>query len=163
MTTTGVIRPDCAKGSWVASLPFGPQCLILPGFGGSVARKRLFQTRYGYFTDDGREYVITRPDTPKPWVNVICPERYGTVVSQAGAGYSWSTHATLNRITRWEQDLVRDEWGKHIYCRDRATRWAVRLSIRKRSVRARPAGRPPSASSRVKRSSDGTSIPRSPG
>jgi cellobiose phosphorylase len=81
---------------------------------------RLFETKYGYFTADGLEYVITRPDTPKPWVNVICPGRYGTVISQAGGGYSWLDHATFNRLTRWEQDLVRDEWGKHLYCRDRA-------------------------------------------
>ena len=78
-----------------------------------------FQTRYGHFSPDGREYVITRPDTPRPWVNVICPGEYGTVVSQAGSGYSWRTHATFNRLTRWEQDLVRDAWGKWIYCRDR--------------------------------------------
>jgi cellobiose phosphorylase len=82
---------------------------------------RLFETKYGHFTPDGREYVITRPDTPKPWCNVICPGEYGTVITQAGTGYSWLTHATLNRLTRWEQDLVRDEWGKHVYCRDRDT------------------------------------------
>ena len=82
---------------------------------------KLFATKYGYFTADGREYVITRPDTPKPWVNVICPGEYGTVISQVGSGYSWMTHATFNRLTRWEQDLVRDEWGKHIYCRDRGS------------------------------------------
>ncbi len=80
-----------------------------------------FRTKYGYFTDDGNEFVITRPDTPRPWVNVICPGEYGTVISQAGSGYSWSEHATLNRLTRWEQDLVRDEWGKYVYCRDRAS------------------------------------------
>src|SRR5438093_3545302 len=81
--------------------------------------KRLFPTKYGYFTEDGREYVITRPDTPTPWTNVICPGEYGTLVTQAGTGYSWMTHATLNRLTRWEQDLIRDEWGKYLYCRDR--------------------------------------------
>ena len=86
-----------------------------------------FRTRYGHFSPDGREYVITRPDTPRPWVNVICPTEYGTVVSQGGSGYSWMTHATLNRITRWEQDLVRDAWGKYIYCRDRdtGTHWSL--------------------------------------
>ena len=80
-----------------------------------------FRTKYGYFTDDGTEFVITRPDTPRPWVNVICPGDYGTVISQAGSGYSWSEHASLNRLTRWEQDLVRDEWGKYVYCRDRTS------------------------------------------
>jgi cellobiose phosphorylase len=81
--------------------------------------KERFPTKYGHFSADGREYVITRPDTPRPWVNVICPGEYGTVISQAGSGYSWMTHASFNRLTRWEQDLVRDEWGKWLYCRDR--------------------------------------------
>src|SRR5205085_12705541 len=83
------------------------------------ASAKLFETKYGHFSSDGREYVITRPDTPKPWSNVICPGEYGTIVTQAGTGYSWCTHATLNRLTRWEQDLVRDEWGKFLYVRDR--------------------------------------------
>jgi len=39
-------------------------------------------------------------------------------VSQTGSGYSWRTHAQLNRLTRWEQDLIKDEWGKYIYLRD---------------------------------------------
>ncbi|HTK31309.1 MAG TPA: glycosyl hydrolase family 65 protein [Candidatus Saccharimonadaceae bacterium] len=79
----------------------------------------LFPTRYGHFSADGREYVITRPDTPRPWVNVICPGRYGTVISQVGSGYSWLDHASFNRLTRWEQDLVRDAWGRYLYVRDR--------------------------------------------
>src|SRR5206468_8151852 len=81
--------------------------------------KHRFGTKYGYFTEDGTEFVITRPDTPRPWVNVICPGEYGAIVSQAGSGYSWCTHASYNRLTRWDQDLVRDEWGKYVYCRDR--------------------------------------------
>ena len=56
--------------------------------------KKLFLTPYGFFTPTGREYVITRPDTPKPWSNVICPREYGTIVTQAGTGYSWMTHAS---------------------------------------------------------------------
>jgi len=86
-----------------------------------LTEKRLFQTDYGYFSADGEEYVITRPDTPKPWVNVICPGDYGLVVSQTGGGYSWRTHASLNRITRWDQDLVADDRGKYIYIRDEDT------------------------------------------
>ncbi|HEX6386123.1 MAG TPA: glycosyl transferase family 36, partial [Anaerolineae bacterium] len=78
----------------------------------------LLPNDYGYFSDDGREYVITRPDTPMPWVNVISNGDYGLVISQAGSGYSWRTHASLNRITRWDQDLVRDNWGKYLYLRD---------------------------------------------
>ena len=78
-----------------------------------------FATRYGGFSADLREYVITRPDTPRPWANVIAAGDYGTIVTQAGTGYSWLTHASFNRITRWEQDLVADGWGKFLYCRDR--------------------------------------------
>ena len=83
-------------------------------------------TKYGGFSRDGREYVITRPSTPRPWINVISNGDYGFAVSQTGSGYSWRTHAQLNRITRWEQDLVRDEWGKYIYLRDEAGRvWSA--------------------------------------
>ena len=46
-----------------------------------------FENGYGHFTDDGLEYVITRPETPMPWVNVICNGDYGLVVSEAGSGY----------------------------------------------------------------------------
>jgi cellobiose phosphorylase len=79
---------------------------------------RKFRTRYGSFSHDGAEYIITRPGTPRPWINVISNGDYGFTVSQAGGGYSWRTHAQLNRLTRWEQDLVRDEWGKFLYIKD---------------------------------------------
>jgi len=79
---------------------------------------KKFESPYGYFTSDGKEYVITRPDTPRPWVNVICPGDYGLVVSQAGSGFSWRTNVKLNMITRWEQDLIKDDWGKYLYLRD---------------------------------------------
>ncbi len=78
-----------------------------------------FKNGYGYFTDDGKEYVITRPDTPRPWVNVISNGSYGVVISQAGSGFSWWENSNLARLTRWEQDLIRDEWGKYIYIKDK--------------------------------------------
>lgn len=78
----------------------------------------LFCTPYGGFTSDGQEYVITRPDTPRPWVNVVSNGDYGFIVSQVGGGYSWRTHASLNRLTRWDQDLIRDEDGRYLYLRD---------------------------------------------
>jgi len=85
-----------------------------------------FRTKYGYFSPDGTEYIITTPETPRPWINVISNGDYGVTVSQTGSGYSWRTHAQLNRITRWEQDLVRDEWGKYIYIRDEKGRvWSA--------------------------------------
>jgi cellobiose phosphorylase len=79
---------------------------------------KSFKTKYGYFSKDGKEYVITTPATPRPWINVISNGDYGMTVSQTGSGYSWRTHAQLNRLTRWEQDLIKDEWGKYIYLHD---------------------------------------------
>ncbi len=77
-----------------------------------------FQSKYGHFTDDGREYVIENPRTPKPWCNVISNGDYSMMVSQTGGGYSWRGNAGQNRITRAFQDLIKDNWGKYVYIRD---------------------------------------------
>lgn len=79
---------------------------------------RKLESKYGYFLNDEGEYIIKTPLTPRPWINVISNGLWGTTVSQAGGGYSWLTHAGLNRINRWEQDLIKDDWGKFIYIRD---------------------------------------------
>ena len=78
-----------------------------------------FKTKYGYFSDDGREYIITRPDTPRPWVNIISNGDYSLAVSQTGSGYSWWRNSNLCRITRWEPDLISDGWGKYVYIKDK--------------------------------------------
>jgi len=85
------------------------------------SEKKYFETELGYFSEDGREYVITNYRTPKPWVNVISNGTYSLVISQIGGGFSWIEHANLNRLTRWHQDLIRDRWGKYIYIRDNRT------------------------------------------
>ncbi len=85
-----------------------------------MPEQNLFPGKYGYFSPDGREYVITDPRTPRPWINVISNGDYGLTFSQGGSGYSWRTDAQLNRLTRWEQDLLRDDWGKYIYLTDEA-------------------------------------------
>jgi cellobiose phosphorylase len=91
-----------------------------------MSAQELFSTPYGHFAGDGREYVITSPRTPRPWINVISNGDYGLTISQAGSGYSWRTHAQLNRLTRWEQDLLRDDWGKYIYITDEEGRcWSA--------------------------------------
>ncbi len=80
--------------------------------------ERWFETKYGYFVNDGREYVIKTPKTPRPWINILSNGDYGLVISSTGSSYSFRTHASLNRITRWNQDLIKDDWGKYIYIRD---------------------------------------------
>ncbi|GIL12962.1 MAG: glycosyl transferase [Chloroflexota bacterium] len=88
---------------------------------------KKFESRYGYFTEDGREYVINTPFTPRPWGNVISNGDYGMMISQTGSGYSWRGNAGQNRITRSFQDLIKDNWGKYLYIRDlkRQTYWSA--------------------------------------
>ena len=80
-----------------------------------------FSTKYGHFSSDGNEYIITNFKTPKPWVNVISNGKYGLVISQMGGGFSWDTHSEFNRLNRWHQDLVQDNWGKYFYIKDNKT------------------------------------------
>ncbi len=80
-----------------------------------------YMTKYGHFSDDGQTYVITRHDTPRPWINVLCNGSYGTTISQVGGGFSWWENANLARLTLWNQDLIKDESGKYIYLRDDET------------------------------------------
>jgi cellobiose phosphorylase len=79
---------------------------------------KKFLNSYGYFSEDGREYVITTPLTPRPWGNIISNGSYGMMISQTGSGYSWLGNAGQNRITRSFQDLIKDNWGKYFYIRD---------------------------------------------
>ena len=78
----------------------------------------LFRTKYGYFRNDGKAYIITRPDAPRPWINILCNGTYGLFVSQNGGGFSWWENANLARLTSWTQDVIRDESGKYLYLRD---------------------------------------------
>jgi cellobiose phosphorylase len=80
-----------------------------------------FSTKYGHFSADGNEYIIANFRTPKPWVNVISNGKYGLVISQTGGGFSWDTHSEFNRLNRWHQDLVQDNWGKYFYVKDNLT------------------------------------------
>jgi cellobiose phosphorylase len=75
--------------------------------------------RYGHFSADGTEYVITDPHTPRPWANVIANPRVGLVVSQTGSGFSWIDNAQLAAVTRWRQDLADDRSGRSLYLADR--------------------------------------------
>ncbi len=83
-----------------------------------VKEIKKFQNPYGYFTQDGSEFVINNPRTPRPWINVCANEDYGFVVTQTGGGFSWYGNSQLSRLTSWSQDLIRDPYGKYVYVRD---------------------------------------------
>lgn len=75
----------------------------------------LFPSRFGYFRTEDFAYVITNLQIPRPWVNVMSNGRYGLVVSHTGGGFSWLDNSQIFRITRWEQDLALDEYGRFVY------------------------------------------------
>ena len=52
--------------------------------------------QYGYFDDENREYVITRPDTPAPWANYLGSPEYGALISNNAGGYSFVKPMTLD-------------------------------------------------------------------
>jgi len=79
---------------------------------------RILENKYGYFSDGGKTYTIKDWRTPKPWINVISNGTWGLTISQTGGGYSWHTHAMFNRITRWNQDIIQDNYGKYFFLRD---------------------------------------------
>ncbi|MFG0299743.1 MAG: hypothetical protein ACF8K1_09115, partial [Phycisphaerales bacterium JB047] len=76
------------------------------------------QHQYGRFIENDNAYEITDHRTPRPWTNVVSNGRYGFVVSQNGAGFSWLDHCQLNVLTRWSMDHIRDDRGKFIYLSD---------------------------------------------
>ena len=87
-------------------------------------RDLLFDNGLGGFTADGREYVITTARgrlTPAPWVNVLANPRFGTVVSESGAAYTWSENAHEFRLTPWSGDAVAGLSGEAYYVRDEDT------------------------------------------
>ncbi|MGD0013214.1 MAG: glycosyl transferase [Bryobacteraceae bacterium] len=75
--------------------------------------------RYGYFDDEKREYVITQPDPPLPWINYLGCQAYFGIISNTAGGYSFYTDARLRRITRYRyNNAPYDFGGRYIYLRD---------------------------------------------
>lgn len=78
--------------------------------------------RYGYFDAENHEYVITRPDTPTPWINYIGAGKYGGIVSQTGGGYSFDRDPKNKRILRYRYNAIPyDQPGRYVYLRDEKT------------------------------------------
>ncbi len=75
--------------------------------------------RYGHFDDVNREYVITRPDTPLPWINYLGCQAYFGIISNTAGGYSFYRDARLRRLTRYRyNNAPLDLGGRYIYLRD---------------------------------------------
>ena len=84
----------------------------------------LFDNGLGGFSADGREYIIhlePRDSTPAPWINILSNNDFGTVVTEAGGGFSWAINSGENRISPWTNDAVTDEPSEILYLRDEET------------------------------------------
>jgi len=83
-----------------------------------------FDNGCGGFSKDGREYVIhLKPGetTPAPWCNILANEAFGTIVTEAGGGFTWALNSGENRLTPWTNDAVADPASEALYLRDEET------------------------------------------
>ena len=77
--------------------------------------------RFGRFDDERREYVISQPDTPLPWINYLGSEDYFGLISNTAGGYSFFRDARLRRLTRYRyNNAPLDLGGRYVYVRDEA-------------------------------------------
>ena len=80
--------------------------------------------KYGFFDDKNKEYVITTPDTPLPWINYLGSQDFFTLISNTCGGYSFYKDAKLLRITRYRyNNIPADSNGKYYYIKDGETIW----------------------------------------
>lgn len=79
---------------------------------------------YGHFDDAKREYVITRPDTPLPWLNYLGQDEFFGLCTNTAGGYTFWKDAKLRRLTRYRYNNVPyDLGGRYLYVNDGGSVW----------------------------------------
>lgn len=82
------------------------------------------EKKYGHFDDAHREYVITEPKTPWPWINYLGNEDFFSLISNTAGGYSFYKDAKFRRITRYRYNgIPMDNGGRYFYIKDGETAW----------------------------------------
>lgn len=80
--------------------------------------------KFGYFDDEAREYVITEPKTPYPWINYLGNEEFFGLVSNTAGGYCFYKDAKFRRLTRYRfNNVPMDVGGRYYYIKDGDTVW----------------------------------------
>ena len=80
--------------------------------------------KFGYFDDANKEYVITSPKTPYPWINYLGTQGFFSLISNTAGGYSFYKDARLRRITRYRYNNVPvDMGGRYFYINDDGHVW----------------------------------------
>ncbi|MBQ8904918.1 MAG: glycosyl transferase [Ruminococcus sp.] len=81
--------------------------------------------KFGYFDDARKEYVITSPKTPYPWINYLGTQEFFSLISNTAGGYHFYKDARLRRITRYRYNNVPvDMGGRYFYINDNGTLWS---------------------------------------
>lgn len=81
--------------------------------------------RFGHFDDDEREYVITNPQTPWPWINYLGNEDFFSLISNSAGGYAFYKDAKFRRLTRYRYNNVpMDNGGRYFYINDGVDIWS---------------------------------------
>ncbi|MCR5709692.1 MAG: glycosyl transferase [Bacteroidales bacterium] len=79
---------------------------------------------YGHFDDASREYAVTRPDTPWPWINYMGTGEFFSLISNTAGGYCFFRDAKFRRILRYRYNGVpMDSGGRYFYIKDGDTVW----------------------------------------
>ena len=80
--------------------------------------------KFGHFDDARKEYVITRPDTPYPWINYLGNENFFSLISNTSGGYCFYKDARMLRLTRYRYNNVpMDAGGRYFYINDGTSVW----------------------------------------
>ena len=80
--------------------------------------------RFGHFDDEAREYVITTPHTPYPWINYLGSEQFFSLISHQAGGYSFYRDARMRRLTRYRyNNIPTDAGGRYFYVNDGGDVW----------------------------------------
>ena len=80
--------------------------------------------KFGHFDDVKKEYVISNPRTPYPWINYLGTQEFFSLISNTAGGYSFYKDARLRRITRYRYNNVPiDMGGRYFYIKDGETIW----------------------------------------
>ena len=80
--------------------------------------------KYGHFDDKNREYVITNPATPFPWINYLGDKDFFSLISNTAGGYSFYKDAKFRRLNRYRYNNVpMDDGGRYFYIKDGDTIW----------------------------------------
>lgn len=78
----------------------------------------LYDNEYGGFSKDGKEYKIKikkNERTPMPWSHIMANDKFGTLITTNGGGYTWHGNSRENKLTAWSNDMIGDAVSEIIY------------------------------------------------